>query len=108
MSRSLLMTCCVFLTCHTNVGSQEAKPVKRIGEAPWRYPGASMVAYTPRGDRLITAGGGFRVWDTATGKVLHDVPSSLLRSGPAVGRGIAVVGPEGKQLATLGHTDRTV
>ncbi|HMF16645.1 MAG TPA: hypothetical protein VKE98_05525 [Gemmataceae bacterium] len=108
MHRSLLMTCCVLLTWQTDVYSQEALAVRRIGEAPWRDPGASMVAYAPKGDRLITAGGGFRVWDTATGKVLHDIPAGPIQSGPALERGIAVVGPEGKQLATLGHTDRTI
>jgi WD40 repeat protein len=103
MCRSLLMTCCVLLTWQAQVSSQEAPPVRRIGEAPWRYPGASMVAYTPKGERLITAGGGFRVWDTATGKILHDISAD-----PIFIHKLAVVGPEGKQLATLGHVDATV
>ncbi len=82
---------------------QTTPAVRRIGEAPWRHAGCSMVAYTPKGDRLITADGGFRVWDTATGKILHDIPAN-----PIFIHQLAVVGPEGTQLATLGHTDATV
>jgi WD40 repeat protein len=103
MCRSFVLTCVALLGSQAFLYAQEAPAVRRIGEAPWRHAGCSMVAYTPRGDRLITAGGGFRVWDTATGRILHDIPADPIHIHK-----LAVVGPEGKQLATLGHTDATV
>jgi WD40 repeat protein len=108
MRRSLLMALCIVLTFQAQVYGQEAPPVRRIGTAPWRHPGATMVAYTPKGDRLIIGGSGFRGWDNATGKILHDVDAGPIPFGPARQIGLAVVGPEGKQLATVGFTDQTV
>jgi WD40 repeat protein len=98
MCRSFLLACVGLLTWQAFLCGQELPSVRRIGEAPWRHPGCSMVAYTPKGDRLITAGGGFRVWDTATGKIVHDIPAH-----PISIHRLAVVGPEGKQLVTLGQ-----
>src|SRR4051812_28925994 len=98
MIRTLSLTCVVWLAWQTFLYGQEAPAVRRIGEAPWRHPGCGIVAYTPKGDRLITAGAGLRVWDTTSGKILQEIAAGPLPFGPSRQTGLAVVGAEGKQV----------
>jgi WD40 repeat protein len=74
-----------------------AGAILRLGSERLRHPDAWLLAYLPDGKRLVTGGMDARVWDVATDRLLRRiaVPTGI--------RALALTGPGGRGLATLGY-----
>jgi RNA polymerase sigma factor (sigma-70 family) len=77
----------------------------RLGTMRLRHDaGVLALAFTPDGNKLVTAGGDNfpRLWDTANGKLIREfrnIPKPQIIDGKYVGISAAVMSPDGRLLA---------
>src|SRR5262245_29219447 len=104
MKRRLSLLLALALLAPTPAAGQGKLPpgaVLRLGSERLRHPEAWLLAYLPDGKRLVTGGMEARVWDVAGDRLLRRiaVPTGI--------RTLALAGPGGRALATLGY-DNTI